>query len=240
MKGPAPHSHRSRIVLSGRELDYELCRSTRRRSIALLVDERGLRVVAPASAAPGEVEHMLHKHAGWVLRQVEQWQSRRHGLLQGHAGERIAWRGQWLTLAFDPQVDAPRPEGDHLLVGPPALQPAAVLRRVGVWLRQEALGLFAERCACFSEQLGLPPPQVRLSSARTRWGSCHRDGRIRMNWRLIQLPPTLIDYVAAHEVAHLRQMNHSPAFWRVVDGLVGDHRPLREALRRDAALHLVF
>jgi predicted metal-dependent hydrolase len=230
----------SRIELAGREIDYELHRSPRRRSIGLLVDERGLRVAAPAAAAPGEIERTLREHAPWVLRKLQQWQARRCPAPQGRAGERIAWRGVWLTLAFDGGADAPRLSGEHLLVGPPALRPEAVLRRIRGWLRREALALFERRCAEFSGRLGLPPPQLRLSSARTRWGSCHAGGRIRMNWRLIQLPLPWIDYVAAHEVAHLRQMNHSPAFWRVVDELVGDHRPLRAALRREAAAYLVF
>jgi len=212
----------------------------RRRSIGLLVDERGLRVAAPPSAPLGDVERMLRDHAPWVLRKLEQWQSRRRPALLGQAGVRICCCGQWLVLALDRAADAPQRLGDCLLVGPPALQPEAVLRRVNAWLRREALALFRERCAHFSERLGLPPPRVLLSSARTRWGSCHPDGHIRMSWRLIQLPLPLIDYVAAHEVAHLREMNHSPAFWRVVDSLVGDHRPLRAALRNDSGAFLVL
>jgi len=230
----------SRIELAGRVIDYELRRSARRRSIGLLVDERGLRVAAPPSAPLGDVERMLRDHAPWVLRKLEQWQSRRRPALLGQAGERICCCGQWLVLALDRAADAPQRLGDCLLVGPPALQPEAVLRRVNAWLRREALALFRERCAHFSERLGMPPPRVLLSSARTRWGSCHPDGHIRMSWRLIQLPLPLIDYVAAHEVAHLREMNHSPAFWRVVDSLVGDHRPLRAALRNDSGAFLVL
>ncbi len=228
----------AQIELHGRQVGFEVRRSKRRRSIGLLIDERGLRVAAPPSASALAIETLLREHAAWVLRKLDQWQSRHQSTLLGKAGEQLACRGEWLTLVFDAHVDMPQRLGDRLLVGPPALQPEAVRRRITGWLKNEALGLFEQRCTAYSTRLGLPAPQVRLSNARSRWGSCSSGGRISMNWRLIQMPLSWIDYVAAHEVAHLRQMNHSPAFWRVVDELIGDHRPLRAALRRDAALYL--
>lgn len=227
----------AQIELQGRQVGFEVRRSKRRRSIGLLIDERGLRVAAPPSASTLAIETLLREHAAWVLRKLDEWQLQQHSTLNGQTGEQIACCGEWLTISCDDAVDKPQRSGDRLLVGPAALKPEAVRRRVTSWLKMEALSLFQQRCAVFSARLGLPAPQVRLSSARTRWGSCTRDakgGRIRINWRLIQTPLPWIDYVAAHEVAHLRQMNHSPAFWRVVDELVGDHRPLRAALRRDA------
>lgn len=228
----------AQIELQGRQVGFEVRRSRRRRSIGLLIDERGLRVAAPPSASTLAIENLLQEHAAWVLRKLDEWQSRQHPTLSGKAGEQIACRGVWLTLVCDDSADRPQRIGDRLLVGPSALKAEAVRRRVTVWLKAEATALFSQRCAVFSARLGLPAPQVRLSSARTRWGSCSRNGRISMNWRLIQAPLEWIDYVAAHEVAHLRQMNHSPAFWRVVDELIGDHRPLRAALRRDAGRYL--
>lgn len=233
----------AQIELQGRQVGFEVRRSRRRRSIGLLVDERGLRVAAPPSASTLAIETLLREHAAWVLRKLDEWHSQQSSILKGQAGEQIACCGEWLTISSDDAVDKPQRSGDHLLVGPAALKPEAVRRRVTSWLKLEAIQLFKQRCEVFSARLGLPAPQVRLSSARTRWGSCTRDaggGRIRINWRLIQTPLPWIDYVAAHEVAHLRQMNHSPAFWRVVDELVGDHRPLRAALRRDAGAYLLL
>ena len=78
-------------------------------------------------------------------------------------------------------------------------------------------------------------PAVRLSNARTRWGSCSSRSGIRLHWRLVHLSPALIDYVVAHEVAHLVEMNHSPRFWAVVERLYPDWREARAALRRAAA-----
>jgi len=81
----------------------------------------------------------------------------------------------------------------------------------------------------------LPVPPVRLSNARTRWGSCSSLSGIRLHWRLVHLPPELIDYVVAHEVAHLREMNHSPRFWAVVESVCPAWRTGRARLRQAAA-----
>jgi len=78
-------------------------------------------------------------------------------------------------------------------------------------------------------------PALALSSARTRWGSCSAQGGIRLNWRLIHLPPAIVDYVVVHELAHLRHMNHGPRFWALVESVCPEYRALRAELRRLAA-----
>ena len=99
-------------------------------------------------------------------------------------------------------------------------------------LREHARRVFAELLAHHAGRLGVPNPPLRLSSARTRWGSCNHHGGITLNWRLLFLPPAVADYVVCHELAHLREMNHSPRFWAVVDQLCPDWRSLRRELRR--------
>ena len=93
-----------------------------------------------------------------------------------------------------------------------------------------ALSHFEARVAEFAARLGVRPPPVRLTSARTRWGSCSARA-IRLHWRLIHLPAALVNYVVAHEVAHLQHMDHSPAFWAVVERLYPDARSARRQLR---------
>ena len=228
------------IELGDQRVSYTLRRSPRRRSIALLIDERGLRVAAPLAAPQQAIDSLLREHAVWVLRKVGDWQQKRPPPRSWTAGEQIMFIGQPLSLVMQSGIDAPKITGDCLLVGPPALTPKAVETRVRNWLKRQALDLYTQRCADFSVQLRLSAPAVRLSSARTRWGSCHVSGRISMNWRLIQAPLTWIDYVAAHEVAHLRQMNHSRAFWLAVAALVPDYADRRAALRRDTQRYLLL
>jgi predicted metal-dependent hydrolase len=128
-----------------------------------------------------------------------------------------------------------------------AVRPAAPLRRLHVglpigvsperlrdvvqsWLQREARRLFEARSAHFAERLGVRVTRLSLSSAKTRWGSANAGGAIRLHWRLVQYPLATIDYVVAHELAHLREMNHGPRFWAVVGSVVPDYRAARRQL----------
>jgi len=99
-------------------------------------------------------------------------------------------------------------------------------------LREKARSLFVDRLALHAPRLGVAAPALRLSSARTRWGSCSHHGGISLNWRLIFMPLPVVDYVVCHELAHLKEMNHSPRFWSVVEQLCPDWRALRIELRQ--------
>ena len=99
------------------------------------------------------------------------------------------------------------------------------------WLQREARQLFEQRCAVYAERLGVRVRRLSLSSATTRWGSASADGSVRLNWRLIHFSLASIDYVVAHELAHLREMNHSAAFWDVVRSVMPDFESRRGQLK---------
>lgn len=228
------------VMLDGLRISYALRRSPRRRSISLSIDERGLRVAAPLSAPQSAIAAMLIEHRAWIVRKVGEWQARRPPPRQWEPGELIMFMGMPLQLAARDGIAAAMLDGQLLCYGPHTLDAAGIEKRVQDWLRLQALDCFTGICHRHASQLGVAAPAVRLSNARTRWGSCHADGRIRMHWRLIQAPREWIEYVAAHEVAHLRQMNHSPEFWRTVAELVPDHAQRRAALRREAHRYLLL
>lgn len=227
------------IELDGRHIAYTLHRTRRRRTISLLIDERGLRVAAPLKAPQRAIDDLLRLHAVWVIRKVHDWQQKRPPPLSWVSGAQIMLYGTPVTLEAHAGIRLPQLEQDRLLFDP-QLVPTVIESGVRHWLKQQALVCFTRRCRDYSAQLALPAPTVRLSNARTRWGSCHAKGRISMNWRLVQAPTAWIDYVAAHEVAHLRQMNHSPAFWHIVAALVPDYAERRAALRREAHRYLLL
>jgi predicted metal-dependent hydrolase len=109
--------------------------------------------------------------------------------------------------------------------------PEQIRDAVQSWLQRQARRVFEERCTLFAQRLGVQVRRISLSSAATRWGSASADGAIRLNWRLIHFGLPIIDYVVAHELAHLREMNHSPAFWGVVRSVLPDYQSSRVALR---------
>jgi predicted metal-dependent hydrolase len=106
------------------------------------------------------------------------------------------------------------------------------------WLQREARAVFVARCAHFAAQLGVRVTRLSLSSAQTRWGSASASGAIRLHWRLIHFPMATIDYVVAHELAHLREMNHSPKFWDVVRSVVPEYEAARSELRSERIVAL--
>jgi predicted metal-dependent hydrolase len=103
------------------------------------------------------------------------------------------------------------------------------------WLRAQALSILTPRTAFYAARLGCSAPTVSLSNAERQWGLCTAQGAIRYSWRLVHLAPSLVDYVIAHEVAHLVEMNHSKRFWRVVESLYPDWRDARARLEREGA-----
>jgi predicted metal-dependent hydrolase len=224
------------IALGERIVPYVL-RRARRRTIGLSIDHRGLRVGAPPRASVQEVEALIRHHGAWVEQKLEEWRSRRRPeALHITDGTRLPLLGETLQIRL-------ALGGNHALWsahGESTLtlclrSPDDAGRLLEKALRERARALFAERLAHYAQCLALPVPPLSLSAARTRWGSCSRKSGIRLNWRLIHFPRDIVDYVVAHELAHLREMNHSPRFWAVVAQLYPDYQTARGELKRLAA-----
>ena len=222
-----------RIALAGTDVGYRLVR-TRRRTIGMEIDLDGLTVRAPRWVTIAEVEAALFERAAWIVRTLDAWRGRRRQVLprEWKTGAPIVYVGRELALAvFRSRKPLIRCDLFDLTVLHPQAQDAThVASFVVHWLRDEALRLVAPRAAHFAARLARPAPMVKISNARSEWGSCNHRGEIRLNWRLAQLPPDLADYVVAHEVAHLVELNHSARFWAVVEALMPGHAARRRAL----------
>ncbi|MBA4176958.1 MAG: metal-dependent hydrolase [Leptothrix sp. (in: Bacteria)] len=241
-----PRSQRD-IHLAGHRVAYELRRS-RRRSIGFVVGAEGLAVSAPRWVGVGEIEAVLREKAAWILRKLHEQRERGRRL----DAARVDWRdgtvlpflGESVILVLDGRITgAVLHEAAETLPGVPRLtlhlglphgaEPAQIRDAVQSWLQRQARALFEQRCALLAERLGVRMKRLSLSSASTRWGSASADGSIRLNWRLVHFALPVIDYVVAHELAHLREMNHSPAFWDVVRSAVPDYEAARGSLRHE-------
>ena len=237
-RGGAPASEEPHHVdIDGTRVQLVLRRSARR-SFALQVDHRGARVSVPLRTPLAEVERFVRGHGAWLLDRLQRAAVRPQAPTLAPAdGVALPLLGRPLRLRH---VDARRVQWRLAADGVEELHlPATVDATVAVRkaLQARALAWYRGRVEEFCHRLGLPVPPVRLSNARTRWGSCSSLSGIRLHWRLIHLEPALIDYVVAHEVAHLREMNHSPRFWAVVESVYPAWRDARARLR-DAALTL--
>lgn len=238
---PAPTQECSQhqTMLAGKWIPYVVKRSRRRRGIALTIDENGLRVGATWRTSQHRIESLLAAHASWIIRKLADWDSRKPLPMSWQAGATIMVKGEPLRLAPVSRHGVSRCDGERLDIAVDADDPETLAKHVIAWLRETALEWFEQRTAYYAPVLGVRIPRIRLSNARTRWGVCHPAGRIGLNWRLIQMPPALIDYVVVHELAHLREPNHSPHFWRWVASVLPDHEIRRRTLRREGHHYLI-
>lgn len=233
------------VLLGDQVVAWRLVRA-RRRSIGMTVGPEGLVVRAPAWVSLRDVEAALHEKARWILAKLQLMRERAalpaavpqvwgHGAELSFLGRKrvlcLAGHATPAALSGGEVPDGPEPLRLQL---PPGASVAQVREAAEAWLQQQARAWFIGRLDHFAPLLGVRWRRLSLSSARTRWGSASRDGHIRLNWRLIQLPPAQIDYVVVHELAHLREMNHSPRFWDVVAEVMPDWPAQRQALRQVA------
>jgi predicted metal-dependent hydrolase len=223
------------IVLAGRIVAYVLRRDRRR--LTLRIDERGLAVGAPRAVPLVAVETFIAAHGDWVVEKLDELAAQPARHLPIHDGARLPVLGGETRVRVVAGANRGYWRGDGAgaelwLAARPAADLSALARRA---LRRRAFDHFAPRIAAAAALLGRTAPALALSSARTRWGSCSVQSGIRLNWRLIHLAPELIDYVIAHEAAHLVEMNHGPRFWATVDALCPDWRARRDALKRAGA-----
>jgi predicted metal-dependent hydrolase len=245
-------SHVTRHPQANRQIDvgavllqYHLRRSNRK-TIGLQVGVEGLCVTAPRWALVADINQVVLDKGPWVLEKMRQLRARdlahHQQSIQWEDGVCLPYLGRRLRVCLDPQV---RCEGLHEEVpqtGDPALlrlrlplqaSSTQIREKTQSWLMKQARAHFTQRLDCFAPRLGVSWSRLRLSQAKTRWGSANMQGVISLNWRLIHHAPSIIDYVVVHELSHLREMNHSPAFWDTVATVMPDYAQYRLALNKD-------
>ena len=247
------HPQANREAMLGHTLVAYQFRRARRRNIGFTVGPEGLTVTAPKWVALVEVDAAVKSKSGWILSKLDDANERRQRI----ESARIDWKdgatfpfiGEPVIVVLDPRhafdevgavlnTDATALPGMARLtlhVGLPHTASVDQIRdAVQAWLMRQAKRVFEERLNHYAPQLGVRWTRLALSSAGTRWGTAHCDGSIRLNWRLIHFRLPVIDYVVAHELSHLRVMDHSPRFWDTVRTVVPDYAQLRGQLKDEA------
>jgi predicted metal-dependent hydrolase len=210
---------------------------TRRKTVALVVQPSGRLIVrAPLRTSQKEIRLLVEKNAGWIKRVQEEVKSAHSPYIPKRfvTGETFYFLGSLYPLEI---VSADCPaltlDGKFYLAKPALPKAQAVFER---WYRQQALALLTGRVQHFASQHGFRYAQVKISSARTRWGSCSSRGNLSFTWRLVMAPLPVIDYVVVHELVHLHVRNHSRQFWDQVNQLMPDYKSRRSWLKADGYL----
>lgn len=214
-------------------VEVALRRSARARRLSLRIGriDGAVTLTIPARLPLREAQAFLAAQAGWVARAL----AARPAVAMVGPGTCLPVEGRPLTLTPVPGRGGPRIEGD-LLILPGA--PERTAARTQAYLRTLARDRLAAACDAHAAALGRPYTALALRDTRSRWGSCTSTGRLMFNWRLILAPPQVLDYVAAHEVAHLARMDHSPAFWATVASLMPGYAAPRRWLKAEGqSLH---
>lgn len=242
---------------------YQFKRS-QRRTIGFSVGPDGLAVSAPRWVSLKEIDLALATKGPWILRKLQEMRERHTRLAQQVIewcdGATLPFLGQLVRLQLDPthgfgasgaELELTDPNAHENANGTHAEAVTRMLRlslphsasaeqirdAVQAWLMRQARRVFQERLDHFAPLLGVQWKKLALSNAGKRWGSARVDGSIRLNWRLIHMRLSVIDYVVAHELSHLRVMDHSPRFWNTVRSVVPDYAALRDQLKSEPTPH---
>ena len=215
------------IRVPGLAAPVSLRRSARARRMTLRVGrtDGAVTLTLPPGMAEAEARAFVAGHADWVARQVAAAPPPRRAAV----GETLPVLGREVPVVAGPGRAA-RWTGDAIAAPPDRTGP-----RVAALLREMARSHAVAAVDRHAEALGRAPGRITLRDTRSRWGSCTARGDVMLSWRLVMAPPEVLDYVAAHEVAHLAHMDHSPRFWACLEGLLPGHAPLRAWLRREGA-----
>jgi predicted metal-dependent hydrolase len=243
-KTPPLAGDQRRIALDHQTLDYRL-RRARRRTIGFQISDGGLTVSAPRWVGLREIEAAIREKQRWIHTRISAWhdwhRKRRLNEIRFADGGLLPYLGQHLTLRLRADAAGTRVQDAELLIALPATAEEAQIRdAVCGWLQREANRVLGERLVQLSAPLAIKPSGWKLSSARSQWGSCTHDRRIRLNWRLVHFSVPVIDYVVAHELAHLTEMNHSTQFWQRVGELMPGFESARAEIRQVDLASLAF
>jgi predicted metal-dependent hydrolase len=209
------------ISLDGQTISYTLKRSMRAKHVRLEVrPETGLIVVIPKSYRPESILDLLKGKRRWILGKLMMFGHVRlpNANKELKSGDTIAYLGQTLevvTRQSNRNADSIRLEGNKLIVTTRSKNCRLALV-VEQWFRTRAEGLIREKVDKIRGHLGVRYNRLTIRGQKTRWGSCSQKGNLSFNWKLIMTPENVIDYVIVHELAHLKEMNHSKKFWQLV------------------------
>ena len=205
-----------------------------RRTVGLKITADGLVVHAPKRIFEFQLNQILQQKSGWILNKLQARELNHVAKIEWIDGEHLLHLGQDIQLNIVPNQTNKTLEFAAKVLSiatPTPNNHALISRKVIHWYKNQASLDFNRRLEILAAKLGVATPPLTLSNAQSRWGSCNSRGEVRLNWRLLQAPPHIINYVICHELAHLKQMNHSAKFWAVVEQLFPNYKLAEKELK---------
>ena len=236
---------KQKIVLDGQEVEYAFRRSRRARHVHFEINAcTGLVVVVPQRCSASSVPALMEGKKHWILKNIDRYTGYEHPFENGHLqqGDNIPYLGRDLEIVFSidhADTDGVILDDDRLLLQSKQLDNGTAAQTIKQWLRDQAKMFIPGRVDELASRLGLTYNRVSIRGQKSRWGSCSSKKNINLNWKLIMTPPHIIDYTIVHELLHLRQMNHSKAFWNLVAEYYPQWREDRKWLKDHAGYLLV-
>jgi predicted metal-dependent hydrolase len=241
---------RSQVQYGTTTIPYAIRRTDREKTVALTIEARGKLVVsAPGGVSIDRLNRIVRDKAPWVIRRARRVSDLPPPPLKREfvSGETVLYLGRQYRLRVVEGTSAEARaslQGKWLNVSVPTglaglKRRRAVARALVGWLKEHASSYIPGRLETLAKRFGVSVPSLVVREQRRRWGSCDARGTLRINWRIIQAPARLIDYVLAHEVVHLRVPAHGPAFWRELGRAMPDYEERRARLR-DLGPNLVW
>ncbi len=240
------------LIMVNPEIKCEVRRSTRAKRLNLKVAQDKVRVSVPPNVSYADAKAFVESKRDWIVKHVEAWRSQNLKTARKYeTGEYLPFLGQSLPLFV--QRTRTKDSGDGVrfrvkvklsaegfwLEMPADIPPEAyssIARDILVkWYRKQAERIFRSRLDHYAGRMGLQYQRLSIREQKTRWGSCSSKKTISLNWRIVLAPEKVMDYLIVHELAHLRQMNHSPAFWSLVETYIPDYRTWRKWLKDNSS-----
>jgi predicted metal-dependent hydrolase len=229
------------IQFGNKTIPYTLKTSQRRKTLSISVDQTGVSVISPSEIAIEKIESTLHKKAQWIIKQLTDFSEMQTNVSERGflSGEKLPYLGRHYRLKvikseipipsfrfyqghFVAEISKDIPEEEHRNV----LYPLYI-----DWVNQKAHGFAHDRLQRFTLKLQRKPQKIVIKEQEQRWGSCTPTGNIFLNWRIFLAPTSIVDYVLAHELVHLKHMNHSKEYWDTLRMLLPDYEQRKEWLR---------
>ena len=220
---------------------YQIIKRPRRRTVSISVKpDCSVRLLVPANLPEKKIIELIKQKSSWVESKIAYFQELQKCYKEKKyvSGECFKYLGRSYRLKIvqnDENKDVKLMNGEFNIPMPSGLQEGEqtllTIRRLSTWYQNHALIRLEEKVRRYSAEVGLSPTSVGVKGYKSRWGTCHLDGRIYFNWRIIIAPHSVVDYLVVHELCHLVHHNHSKRYWKQVETILPDYSEREEWLK---------